>query len=189
MKGVIMKFPVLCITYFLTLEAFAVYDNFQDAMKAGDNANSKKNFAVAATAYENAFAKAADTPQKYLAGSRYARALSQSGKITIAVETAKKIMELPGLNQTEKLQATYMYAWYLLAMKKNTEAEKILETAVKETSMIQFDLYDLYLNALCAQKKFTEADQAMTDMEKTARTQSQKKRVIQKKIWLEGRKK
>lgn len=82
-----------------------------------------------------------------------------------------------------------MYAWYLLAMKKNTEAEKILETAVKETSMIQFDLYDLYLNALCAQKKFTEADQAMTDMEKTARTQSQKKRVIQKKIWLEGRKK
>lgn len=103
MKGVIMKFPVLCITYFLTLEAFAVYDNFQDAMKAGDNANSKKNFAVAATAYENAFAKAADTPQKYLAGSRYARALSQSGKITIAVETAKKIMGASGAEPNRKI--------------------------------------------------------------------------------------
>lgn len=184
-----MRHPGFFLLPFLVLNTLFAGDAFQKSMKTGDEANAKKQFQAAAEAYGSAFAKADATSRKYQAGTRYAGALFRSGKLADAIRVGKTVMELPELAPADRSQATYLYAWYLLRGRKPSDAELILEKAVKEPSAIQFDMYDLYLNALCAQKKIIAAEQVMPDMEKAARTKSQKTRAAQKKSWLEGKKK
>lgn len=170
----------------LMFSAFAItgstvfaFDSFRDAMKAGDAAKQEKKHAEAAAAYQEGYEKAVDSSRKYAAGSRYARALLDSGKRDEAVKIGKEVMELKELSQSQKRNAVYMYAWYLQMAGKHAESETVLVEALKADQYIEF--YDIYVNSLIYRKKFDAAKSVLSEMEKRGNTETLKKRVIEKK--------